>query len=187
MEYNNEEYKALLKKMLSEKRYQHSLYVAEQARMLAEIYKADTVRAYTAGLLHDICKDMSKREQLKVIEEAQIQLDDVVMDQPQLWHSLAGAAYVERHLGITDPQMLAAIRYHTSARKGMCLLEQIVYLADLTSEDRNYPDIEVMRYKARTSLPQAMREALKFILTDLVKKESKISKDTYEAYNEYME
>ena len=56
MEYDNEAYKTLLKKLLSEKRYQHSLYVAEQARMLAEIYKADTLRAYTAGLLHDICK-----------------------------------------------------------------------------------------------------------------------------------
>ena len=48
-------------------------------------------------------------------------------------------------MGIEDEDIINAVRYHTVARAGMSRLEQIIYLADLTSAERDYPDVERMR------------------------------------------
>ena len=68
----------------------------------------------------------------------------------------------------------------------MTRLEQIVYLADLTSKDRTYGGVEKMRKLADTSLDDAMREAMEFIIGDLLQKKSLINSDTLGAYNYYV-
>ena len=62
--YSIDEIKALLKKRLSKKRFNHSLNVADAAYKLAEQEGEDTDKAYIAGLLHDICKEDDQDEQL---------------------------------------------------------------------------------------------------------------------------
>ena len=65
----NEEIMAVLKERLTPRRYIHSLNVAESATMLARIYGADEEKAYTAGLVHDSCKDMPAGLQLSYLLE----------------------------------------------------------------------------------------------------------------------
>ena len=64
----------------------------------------------------------------------------------------AGAEYIRQQLGIEDEDIINAVRYHTVARAGMSRLEQIIYLADLTSSERDYPDVERMRRLSDRSL-----------------------------------
>jgi HD superfamily phosphohydrolase YqeK len=52
---------------------------------------------------------------------------------------------VQKGLGVEDEEIITAIRYHTTGRAGMGLLEKVLFLADFTSADRVYDDVDVMR------------------------------------------
>ncbi len=179
------DYQAIIRPHMRDKRYNHSIAVAVQAVHLAKIWGADEEKAHIAGTLHDICKEWSRDDMLKLIEKHGIILDKITKGEQGLWHSAVGSAYI-RELGITDDEILSAVRYHTSAKSKMTLLEKIIYLADLTSADRDYPDIDYMRGLCESSLDKAMYEALKYIVGDLVQGNMAIVKDTWQAYNYYL-
>lgn len=179
-----EEYKSLLKKRLNEKRYIHSLAVADEAKRLAAKYDSDENTAFLAGLLHDITKNSSREEHLNIFDTFGIILDEVEKNAEKLWHAISGAAYVKYVVGIDDERITQAIRYHTTAKKDMPLLSKILYLADFTSADRDYEDVDVMRRLVDESLDKAYRYALAYSITDLVENGKAIHKDTLEAYNE---
>ena len=129
-----EEYKLLLQSRLNDKRYHHSLCVANEAVRLAEKYGANKEKAYIAGLLHDITKNAPAEEHLHIFDSFGIMLNGIEQNAEKLWHAISGAAFVEHLLGITDQEIIDAIRYHTTARGNMTLLDKILYLADFTSE-----------------------------------------------------
>lgn len=179
-----EKIKEILRGRLSPKRYIHSLCVADEAKRLAEKYGADKEKAYTAGLLHDITKNTPAEEQLKIFEDFGIMLDDVSRNAEKLWHAVSGAAYIEKTLGISDSEILSAVRYHTTAKKDMTRFEAILYLADFTSADRDYEDVFVMRTLVDKSMEDAMCYALSYTIKDLVEQGRQIHPDTMEAYNQ---
>lgn len=179
------DYRQIIKPLMSRGRYLHSLAVADEARNLARQYGADPDAAYLAGILHDICKDSPKADQLQRIEKSGIIFDDISRRSPSLWHAMAGSLYVRDELRIAHEEICLAVRYHTSARAAMTRLELVVYLADLTSRDRDYPDVELMRQYAAESLERAAFEALRFTMIDLAKQQREICLDTYQAYNYY--
>ena len=84
-----------------------------------------------------------------------------------------------------DDDILNAIRYHTVARKGMSLLEEIIYLADLTSADRDYSDVDYVRKLCKKNISDAMLYALQYSITDVIEKKSVLPRHTVEAYNQY--
>lgn len=177
----------ILEIRLSKKRFQHSLNVAEEAEKLADKFDyPDKEKAYLTGLLHDICKEIPKEEQLEMVKKSKLNVSDVELCTPPLFHAVAGAWYAENVLNIHDDDMLNAVRYHTVGRAGMSKLEKIIYLADLISADRNYKDVNKMRKLAFQSLDKAMLEALKFSVTDVVAKGSMLPCHTIEAYNYYI-
>lgn len=181
-----EELLPMLKQLLSAKRYEHSLNVAERAVELAERYGGDREKARLAGLIHDICKNMPKEEQLSWIHDAGITPEREILACPQLYHAIAGYAYAKNALNIRDSEILNAIRYHTTGRAGMSLMEEIVYLADLTSRDRKYPDAEYTRLLADKSIPEAMVYSFEYIIPELLKSHQPVCRDTIEAYNDYV-
>ncbi|MGN1202500.1 MAG: bis(5'-nucleosyl)-tetraphosphatase (symmetrical) YqeK, partial [Eubacterium sp.] len=128
--YNIKEYTALIRERLSDYRFYHSLCVAESAKALAKRYGADEEKAQTAGILHDIMKENTKAEQLEIIEKAGMTITPLEKSKKKFYHQISGAAYAKAMLGIEDTEILDAIRYHTTGRENMSLMEQIVYLAD---------------------------------------------------------
>lgn len=185
--YTAAEITDILSIRLSKKRFQHSLNVADEAKKLAERYGyPDLEKAYAAGLLHDICKEIPKEEQLIMVKKSGMDVSDVELVTPPLYHAIAGARYAETVLNIHDDDMLNAIRYHTVGRAGMSRLEEIIYLADLISADRSYKDVQKMRKYAYQSIEKAMLEALRFSIGDVVAKGSMLPYHTIEAYNQYV-
>ncbi len=182
-----EKYKQILKDRLFEKRYLHSLAVADEAKRLAIKYGADSEKAYFAGLLHDITKNTKAEEQLKIFNDFGIILDDVSMGSEKLWHAVSGAAYCKHVLGITDDEILSAIRYHTTAKADMTMLQKILYVADFTSRDRDYDDVDIMREKADISLEDALDYGLSYTMKDLIDMGRQIHPDTFMAYNSIKE
>ncbi|MBQ9414221.1 MAG: nicotinate (nicotinamide) nucleotide adenylyltransferase [Clostridia bacterium] len=182
----DEQIKEIIRARLKPKRYAHSLAVAEEAKRLAAAYGADPGKAYTAGLLHDIMKNTEDEAQLQILNDFGILLDEVTRCSPKLWHAISGAAFIERVLRIDDPEIVTAVRYHTTARSGMSLLEQVLYLADFTSADRDYRDVDVMRRLVDEDKDAAMTYALAYTIKDLVKHGRPVHPDTLEAYNDYI-
>ena len=180
---DEEQYLAILRTRLTEKRFAHSLAVADRAAFLAEKYGADVQKARKAGLLHDIMKDADQNTQLQILQEFGILMDAATKASAPLWHAVAGAAFLQHILHIDD-DIVTAVRYHTTGRAGMSLLEKIVYLADFTSADRTYPDVDKMRALSEESLAAAMLFALQYTVTDLANRERPIHPDTVYAYNE---
>lgn len=179
-----ESLKEVLKQRLNEKRYYHSLCVADEAKRLAEKYGGEIEKAYLAGLLHDITKNAPDEEHLQIFKEFGIILNDIEKNAKKLWHAMSGAEYVKNILGINDPEIIDAIRYHTTAKADMSLLAEILYLADFTSKDRDYEDVDVIREYVDESLCKAFVYALQYSITDLVNQGRAVHPDTVEAYNQ---
>ena len=180
----DEQYIEIIRQRLSDYRFHHSLCVAEEAKRLAEKYGADPDKAYTAGILHDIMKDTAKDAQLQILADYGVTLDHVEQDAPMLWHARSGEVFLRHILGVTDEEILSAVRYHTTGRAGMSLLEQVVFTADFTSADRNYPDVDVMRAKADRSLTEAIRYGVEYTIGDLQRQERAVHPDTLALYDE---
>ena len=183
----NDVLKAYLKERLSKKRFTHSMNVADMARELAPIYGADPERAYFAGMTHDIAKELPKDKQLALATKCTLGVSRIELASPPLLHAPAGAQLLKESFGVEDEDILLAIRYHTVAAADMSPLAQAVYLADLTSADRDYKDVKKMRRYAHISAEKGMFEALRFSVEDLTEKGSTIPLCTIEAYNEYAE
>ena len=178
-------WRKLLKGRLLEKRYIHSLNVADSARALAKKYGADEEKAYFAGLVHDIMKNASDDEQLQIMGKGGIILTRTEKENKKLWHAMAGECYLRTEMGITDKDILNAVRYHTTGRAGMSILEKVVYIADYISAERDYSDADVMRELSwNEGLDEAALYALKFSFKSLSKKEKLIHTDSVEYYNE---
>ena len=183
-EARKEQYIALLKEKLKETRFQHSLNVADAAVMLAKKFGADEDKAYLAGLLHDITKNETDENQLQIMESGGIILSKTQRENPKLWHAMSGMVYLRDTLGITDEDVLGAVRWHTTGKAGMTLLEKVVFIADYISAERDYPDADVMRRLSATSLDAAALYALKYSLRHLSEKEKPICEDSVAYYNE---
>lgn len=181
---NKTDYKAIIKPLLSEKRYRHSMCVSEEAARLAKKYGANEKKAAIAGILHDIMKDVPRDEQMKMMTRFDIVLTDVERSAQKLWHAMLGAAYLENELHVTDNDIINAVRYHTTGRADMTLLEQVLFIADFTSSDRDYNGVEDLRKAADTSLEQAMVEGITFTIKDLAQSYKPIHPDTIAAYNQ---
>lgn len=180
----DEQFIAIIRSRLSDYRFRHSLCVAQEAKRLAEHYGADADKAYTAGILHDIMKDTPKEAQQQIFVDYAVDLDAVEKQSTTLWHARSGEVFLRHVLGVTDEEILSAVRYHTTGRAGMSLLEQVLFTADFTSADRNYPDVDVMREYANQSLVKAIRYGVEYTIRDLIEQGRPVHPDTLAVYNE---
>ena len=171
---------------LSEYRRVHSLNVSAEAVRYAEKYGGDVEKARLAGLLHDVTKETDFDTQLQIIENGGIMLTELEKRSPKLWHAISGACYVRDVIGIDDEDSFNAIRFHTTARAGMSQLEKIIFLADFTSAERDYPDIDVIREHAEHSIEEGMLYGIKFTISRLVGRGDLVSPDALSAYNDIL-
>ena len=173
--------------MLSARRFHHSRCVCETAVFLAEKYGADPQKAAIAGMLHDIMKDTPVDAQLKMIERFGIILTSEEKRETKLLHAISGAAYAAEILEVSDPEILHAIRWHTSGRKGMSKLEKLIFVADYISADRVYPEVEQIRRFAGESLELAMYEGIRHTVTEeLMRQKRMVALEMIEAYNDIL-
>lgn len=183
--YNLDEKKKYLKNNLSQKRYNHSLNVAEECKKLALKYGEDPDKAYFAGLLHDVCKEIPAEEQKKMVLNCGFYVCREEIETRSLHHAVAGAFFLKSYFGIEDIDIINAVRFHTVGRAGMSRLEEIVYLGDLISADRDYKDVDRLRKLAYSDLNDALRESFAFSVKSVAKKGGLLPACTVEGYNFY--
>ncbi len=146
-----------LSKILKKDRYNHTLGVMYTAASLAMCYGADIRKAMTAGLLHDCGKYLSAEEQIRLCRKKNISLTESELEMPALVHAKLGAYLARHEYGITDPDILDAITYHTTGRPDMTLLEKIVYIADYIEPNRKeIPGLDQIRRIVFTDIDRAV-------------------------------
>ena len=177
---------AFLENRLSKKRFQHSVNVAKAARLLAANYGEDIDKAYFAGLVHDICKEDPPEEQRRLMLAGDFAPDLAELHSRKLWHGIAGAYFIETEFGVEDRDILNAVRFHTVGRAGMSRLEEIIYIADMISDERDFKGVGKMRKLAYENLQLAMLEALRDAASSVLKKGGMLPVYTIEAYNSYL-
>lgn len=179
----NKEFLEILKTRLTPQRLYHSICVAEQAKHLAEIFGGDTEKAYTAGLVHDIMRYEPPEKMIElIISDGQVLTESEKKITVTL-HAVAGEVYLRKNLKVTDGEILSSVRYHTTGKEDMTLLEKIIYAADLTSADREYPDVDEVRALAEKDLDRTVLRGLSFTIEDNARKCRPIHIDTVKAFN----
>ncbi len=138
-------YEEIIKPFLSEKRFKHSINVSKSAEQLAIKYGADPEKAKIAGMLHDIMKEMTPEEHKRLARELDVKLDEFELNTKKLLHAVIGSKYIEKVLGINDSDILNAVRYHTTGRAGMSVLEKVVFVA----ADRRFEPACLLRISFR--------------------------------------
>ena len=153
--------KELVRSRLSDKRYEHTLNVKKMAVKLAKRYGADKDKAALAALLHDSAKEISKDE-MRELMRAYPQYAEGGEERPTpVWHGVCAAILARTQWGVEDEAVLSAIACHTAGKPGMTKLDKIVYLADMTSKERDWPGVGKLRKLELKDLDAAMLAALK--------------------------
>jgi predicted HD superfamily hydrolase involved in NAD metabolism len=182
---NQEQALAMVKPHLTEHRYTHTLGVVQSAIELAERFEVNKEKAMLAAVFHDYAKFRDKEEMKKLVRE---KLNDKsFLDYgDELLHAPCGAYYVEKEIGITNEDVLNAIRYHTTGRPGMTVLEKVVFLADYIEPGRKFKGVDEVREVAKTDLNDAIILALKNTTIFLMKQNQLIFPNTIATYNQLL-
>lgn len=178
------DYRKILTEKLDDYRIYHSECVSECAAVLAEKYGADPEKSRLAGLMHDVMKNADTNEHFEYIEKSGEKLTAVDYSNPKVWHQISGAAFLRESGIISDEEILGAVRWHTTGKAEMTLLEKIVYVADFISADRDYPDVGVVRKLADESLESAILYTSRYTVNKLASKNLPIHPATVECYND---
>ncbi len=175
-----------VKKTQDKKRYEHTLGVTYTAACLAMCYDIDTERAEIAGLLHDCAKCLSNDKKVSLCKKQSIEINMTEAKNPFLLHAKAGAYLAEHKYGIRDEDILNAVRYHTTGRPGMSMLEKIVFIADYIEPGRNHSArLPELRRLAFQDLDKALVEILRDTLRYLRGTDHEIDPMTQRSYDFY--
>ncbi len=173
----------IVRKRLSEKRFNHSLRVVETALKMAEGLKVDKEKTHVASLLHDYAKNMSPEELLSIARRNQLISSWVEERQPGLLHGPVAAYLCKKEHGIEDEGILRAIRFHTTGCENMTTLDKIVYLADVIEPGRTYEGVDELRDICKHDINRGLLFAFDRTIGYVIKRRMLIHPFTVEARN----
>ncbi|CAM3075560.1 bis(5'-nucleosyl)-tetraphosphatase (symmetrical) YqeK [Staphylococcus argensis] len=183
---NKSEAIELIKEKLPDKRYQHSLRVAETAVKLAQIYEGDVDKAEMAGILHDYCKYDDLGYMYQIVRQHDLD-PNLLSFGGEILHGPVCASLMKSEYDITDEEILTAIAYHTTGRAQMTKTEKIVFIADYIEPERQIPGVEEIRDMAynQGSLDNTIYEISKRTVLYLISNDITVFNTTIECLNYY--
>ena len=161
----------------NKKRVPHVIGCSDTAERLAWKYGADVTDAKRAGILHDVTKALNGEEQLNLCDRYAIILDNFERKNPKILHAKTGAAVAERIFG-ENSAVCDAIRWHTTGKADMTLLEKIIYIADYMEPNRSFDGVEELRRMTEENLDDAIRLGLTMTMEQLKANRREIDKNT---------
>jgi len=172
-----------LQKNLSQDKYLHSINVSNEAVKLAAYYNYDISKAKLGGLIHDCAKDFCIEKQKQFARNCDLFVDDLTYMVPEIIHAPASAYISKDIFGVTDIDILSAIRYHATGKANMSLIEKIIYIADIIEPERDFKEVEKIREMAYSNLDEALLLALNSAIIYIMEKNSILHPDTVNARN----
>ncbi|MBU3128415.1 bis(5'-nucleosyl)-tetraphosphatase (symmetrical) YqeK [Clostridium tagluense] len=181
--WNEKEMLHYLHTNLSESRLKHSLSVSETAVTLAAKYGENIESARIAGLVHDCAKNVKGAELIKIASEHEIHIDEIYTNNPAILHGLVGSIIAREIMGIQNEKILSAIRYHTTGRKNMSILEKIIYISDYIEPLRKFKGVEELRTLSLMNLDAAVMQSLENTIIYVISQKELLHIDTIHARN----
>lgn len=170
-----------VKKRLPENRYNHVLGVLGTAVELAKRFNVPEEKAQVAAILHDVAK-FSDRQWMQSVIISQ-KMDPLLLDyHAELWHAPVGAYVASYEFGVSDEDVLNAIRDHTTGRAGMSDLEKIIYVADMVEPNRKFTGVDELRQLKEQGLDVMMEACIKHSIEFLVSKNQPVFPDSLKCY-----
>lgn len=158
-----EKLRASVASVLSEKRMKHVLAVEDMAFRIGLLFYPNDCEMLNllraAALLHDVTKELADEEQIAILSDHSVKpLPEDLASMPTI-HALTGALIIpERFPEFADERLIDAVRYHTTGREGMSLIEKIIFLADYIDETRTYPSCVALREEFFGADPASMSD-----------------------------
>lgn len=186
---------------MSPKRLRHTLAVEDMVARLSQLYcPQKTVLLRAAALLHDLTKELSQEEQLRLCVENGILLSERDLHSPKTLHARTAASVIPLEFpDFADPTVIKAVRWHTVGREGMTLPEQLLYLADYIDDSRTFENCVRLRQAFWEAEPQRLSPeerishlhrilllSFQMTITDLLQEGALISPETVAARNELL-
>lgn len=175
--YQADEYVEFVKKTLTFKRLLHTANVVVTALKKAKELKLSADKVRISATLHDCAKYLSVKDFKSV---------NIPSDVPEpVVHAFLGAFVAEKVLGVDDPEIIDAIRYHTSGKPDMTTLGKLIFVADMIEEGRSYQGVDELRELYKGDFNACFLECLKEEFIHLQNKGQEIYSETLKAYNYY--
>ena len=175
-----------MREELNDDRYEHTLGVMYTAESLAMRYGVDMTKAAVAGLLHDCAKCIPNAQKIKMCKKNDIEITEMEEKNPSLLHAKLGAYLAEEVYGVDDPEILSAIKWHTTGKPDMSMMDIIIYMADYIEPNRDKaPDLKEIRKLTFINIEEALYRVLEGTLNylsdrpDMIDPMTKISYDFY--------
>ena len=166
--------------LLKPNRVAHVLGCRDTAIEMAKRWGVDETDAARAGILHDITKALDGPLQLTLCHEYGIVLDEFSTQNPKTLHALTGSLVAERIFG-ESAAVVDAIRWHTTGKANMSLLQKIIYVADYMEPNRDFPGVEKLRHLAFVDIDAALKLGLEMTLDLLRQHGREISPESQQA------
>jgi predicted HD superfamily hydrolase involved in NAD metabolism len=174
-------------KLRGELLLEHTRGCAETARKLADRLGIDVEKAETASYLHDIAKIYSHKEQAVLAKKMGMPEAEVNSYPSAVLHGPLGALIAEKELGIHDPDILQAIKAHSTGCRNMCDVAKAVFVADYIERTRNFPGATELRNHRNITLNELTEAILKRKLEYLLERRKDIDPRALDLWNELME
>ena len=185
-EYDLKYLQKQMKEALSEDRFEHTIGVMYTSESLAMRYGVDMTKAAVAGLLHDCAKCIPNAQKMKMCKKNDIEISEMEEKNPSLLHAKLGAFLAEDLYGVEDPEILNAIKWHTTGKPDMTMLDIIIYMADYIEPNRDKaPNLKQIRKLCFENIEEALYQVLEGTLSylsdrpDMIDPMTKISYDFY--------
>jgi predicted HD superfamily hydrolase involved in NAD metabolism len=180
-------YQRQLAQYLGATRLRHSVNVALAARELALRFAPQLAdKAALAGLLHDNAKRLPGSELTRLAAKLDIEVSAVERAWPALLHGKVGAALLSERFGLADLEVAQAMADHVTGRPGMGMLSRILFVADQSALDRDFPGVAQLREIAQQNLEQAVAYVSRFKLQYALQRGRLVEPTTVAVYNEYL-
>lgn len=176
-----------LSKNLKQKRFNHVISVAYTAANLAMRYDCNMDKAFRAGLLHDCSKYLSDDEQIKYCKKNNIELSKVETSNPALIHAKSGAHMANEVYKESDENILSSIKWHTTGKPNMSLLEKIIFVADFIEPNRNFDEelLYILRKEAYSDINLCIYHIYEHTINHIKSSSKQLDPIATEAYEYY--
>ena len=173
-----------IKKNLSDKRFMHSKRTAETTEKLCRLHGFDPEKGRKAGLLHDAARELEHDEVFRLVESDGFGISRIEEEYPVLLHGRAGAVIAVNELGVDDSEVIDAIRWHTTGRRGMTGITSALYVADYIEPGRVHIDNEFRKRIKELNLDQLVMEVVRDSISYCRSKGYSVAEQTFMLYHD---
>lgn len=173
--HNYAEHVDKVKNALSAERFKHTCGVVFKALEYNSVLGLPYEKVFLSALLHDCAKYLNK-------VHCGVPLDCIGTP---VMHAFNGAEEARINYGITDGEIISAIRYHTTGKPAMSLLDKLIYCADLVEPSRDFKGVEELRNALSEDFEQGFRACLKVCYDHLLTSGKAVYPLTVDCYNYY--